>query len=101
MYSQVAFKDNLYVIGGFDEHNKGLNDVWRTADGINWMDITSYGSVSNRVWCGRSNHQVVVHGDQLFVIGGYDEDGGVLNDVWMSSNGLKWEEVTQEAKGPR
>jgi len=85
----VAFKDELWVIGGRDDD--GLtNDVWSSSDGIHWDQKPA------APFSARQDHQVVVHGGALWLVGGrLNSHNQYLNDVWRSENGADWEPVEQ------
>ncbi|KAK3584144.1 hypothetical protein CHS0354_035224 [Potamilus streckersoni] len=89
-HTTVKFKDELWVIGGFDG-TTALNDVWTSPDGKKWDDLTK-----DAVFGKRYNHTTVVFddgsGEALWVIGGYD--GSRKNDVWKSADGENWEPVS-------
>lgn len=80
----------MYVIGG-DPQSNCLTDVWRSADGINWVELedTIPGYVK------RNNPNYAFMDGQLFLFGG-EECGGSsngLNEVWKSSTGVTWEQL--------
>jgi len=79
------------------------NDVWSTADGVNWECHTE-----DAQWHRRQYHDVAVFDDRLWVMEGYHiEHGvGILNrgnrkDVWYSSDGVDWHEVSETPWPPR
>lgn len=51
-------------------------------------------------WDARMGHSCVVfpHGgaDKIWLLGGVDEWGGALNDVWVSGNGLDWTNLKKD-----
>jgi len=77
-----------------------FNDVWGSADGINWNQLTA-----SAPWEGRSGLSAIVFKGWIYIIGGGkgDDDaiGGqgrvLFNDVWRSQDGLNWELVTDDA----
>ena len=102
LHQAVSFKDKLWVIGGFEGPNDGTtddskDDIWYSEDdGVTWKVVAHTARLR---FSGRSGHQVVVHDDQLWLIGGWD--GGPHNvqgqgshkiDVWWSEDGVTWEE---------
>ncbi|TQV74553.1 hypothetical protein FKG94_16205, partial [Exilibacterium tricleocarpae] len=85
----VEFKGKLWLVGGDDG-----DDIWSSRDGVTWVqEETSAG------FGPRFNHQVVVFDDKLWLVGGAVRSGlgGRLNDVWSSSNGVDWTQVTPNA----
>ena len=77
-------------------------DVWATTNGVNWTLVTA-----RAPWSGRIHHNVAVYADRLWVIGGHngaDVRGGsvqLLNDVWVSSDGVGWLELPGTPWTPR
>ena len=92
---QVAVYDNqLWLIGGRSRNSFSLigNDVWSSSDGITWTQKTLDAGFSKR-----ADHQVVVHQDKLWLIGGLDVEGPIPlnvipnnNDIWVTTNGVEW-----------
>lgn len=81
------FKGKLWITGG--QHYVSNNylyfsDVWSSADGIHWQlenDAAEFG--------GRSNHQMTVANDRLWLSG---HQLSSHNDVWSSADGINWQE---------
>ncbi len=36
-HQALSFRNQLWVIGGIDESDTPLHDVWRSAEGVNWQ----------------------------------------------------------------
>jgi hypothetical protein len=117
----VVLNEMMYLIGGqnfplidnpacdFDPYcfptkvpaSKFFNDVWSSADGVNWTLLTDEAFPT-----GRAGHSAIVFKDKIFVMGGsYNDDSIIdpearrvlLNDVWSSPDGIEWTQVTAEA----
>ena len=85
----VTYNNRLWVIGGqTDDSYK--NDVWWSRDGVTWTEVSPEARGIEH-FSARNSHQVVVHDDKLWLIGGWD--GGNKNDVWWSRDGVTWTEV--------
>ena len=87
-FQAVAYQGRLYVLGGrtlqpYSDHN----DVW-SADGVTWREDKAD---NNAGWPARRGHQVVVHNDRMYVLGG-EANGARGNDVWSSADGVTWRE---------
>ena len=88
----VVFKDRIWILGGgtYDTPKiptrKFFNDVWSSADGVNWEQ-----HVENAPWAPRQYHDVAVFDDRMWVMEGYGV--GNRNDVWYSADGVNWYEV--------
>lgn len=116
-------QDAMFLIGGYSvNENNGYreyrNDVWKSADGINWTEIKVQSVAQNAEgemidWYPRMNHSCVVaeHGGSkyIYLLGGYtqvpDMNGRYsmkyFNDVWRSTNGVSWEKVLNNDYGIR
>ena len=81
----------IFVLGGTDG-NSGLNDVWFSVDGQNWVLETD-----DAGWTVRAIHQALSHKGRIYVLGGLDNDEETLNDVWSSADGQTWRLETADA----
>ena len=90
-HQTAAFNGKLWLIGG---HDGGyLNDIW-SFDGSSWTKETDSAAFSPR-----RDHKLIAFNDKLWLIGGFNNlnGGGVLADIWSSSDGTSWTQVTTEA----
>lgn len=83
----------FWLVGGYD--GSPNNEVWSSPDGVHWARQPAVNTQSNEaLFSPRYDHQLVVfddgNGDQLWLIGGQDDNGGLQNDVWSSPNGIEW-----------
>lgn len=62
------------------------NDVWNSADGVNWTCVTEAAP-----WFPRQYHDVAVWDDRLWVMEGWNQQN--RNDVWYSADGANWTEL--------
>jgi hypothetical protein len=110
--SAAVLGDHIYVIGGSRNDDAAIigasgptreyfNDVWRSADGVTWEEQTD-----DAPWEPRAGASVVSSGDNLWLFGGEagfvcepvgDCEPPYFNDVWRSSDGATWEEVSPAA----
>jgi hypothetical protein len=95
----VVFRGRMWILGGTENYYFGddrslKNDVWSSADGKEWKQETA-----GAPWSPRAYHAALVHDSKLWVLGGgnYVPKYQARNDVWCSSDGVKWEQVTREA----
>ena len=120
-FQAVTNNGYMYVLGGqnyklepnfcppeaeacppFISTSKFFNDVWRSIDGVKWEEM-----VASAPWSGRAGLSAVVYKNEIFVMGGsFNDDSAIiggqpirvyLNDVWKSSNGQDWEQLTDSA----
>jgi hypothetical protein len=97
----AVFKDRIWILGGgtYDtprtKTRKFYNDVWSSADGVNWERHTE-----SAAWVARQYHDVGVFDDKMWVMEGY-EGVGNRRDVWYSADGAQWHEVPDTPWKPR
>jgi len=90
----AVFKGRIWILGGgtYDTpttpSRKFFNDVWSSADGSTWTE-----HVKAAPWKPRQYHEVAVFDDRLWVLEGYNAEGGNRKDVWHSADGVAWTEV--------
>lgn len=90
----VIFKDRIWILGGgtYDTPQmparKYYNDVWSSADGVEWKCHTE-----NAPWKPRQYHEVAVFDGKVWVLEGYGDGAGNRNDVWFSEDGVNWHEL--------
>lgn len=81
--------DALYIIGGgtLGGVPRGMeyNDVWSTADGVNWRRMVLEAPFQPIYW-----HSVGEHQGSLYVVGGFHRGNTHTNEVWYSSDGVQW-----------
>jgi hypothetical protein len=115
LFYTLVFNNMIWVMGGqtlvladcpaFPQPETFYNDVWNSADGVNWTQVQVRASVFSPVvtpprWsmrgviCG-----AVVFKGQMWVIGGgtYGTPQYLYNDVWSSVDGLNWTRVLASA----
>lgn len=127
-HSCLAFDNKLWVIGGVEVKKEMViagggfgriggilprdvfttkNDVWWSADGINWSRATAAARFSTR-----HHHSSLVFDNKMWVIGGsrnsssgemmglphdFDFTKKLLNDVWCSSDGKTWKRINKNS----
>ncbi len=98
----VVFQDRIWILGGgtYDTPKRPgrifYNDVWSTADGVNWKQ-----HVAAAPWAPRQFHEVAAFDGRMWVLEGYNPDSGNRNDVWYSEDGVEWTEVPGTPWEPR
>lgn len=90
-YGVTTLNNNIWILGG--SYGGGwpwLNDVWKSADGMNWTQVTPHAP-----WSTRAQVPAVGFMDKLWIFGGYN--GYYYNDIWSSLDGINWTQVTTAA----
>ena len=112
--SATVLNGEIYVLGGSDNDDSSIiggpptriyfNDVWKSADGKVWQQMTEAAP-----WAERAGAELVTRGDYLYLLGGEqgflcepepDCELPYFNDVWRSKNGADWELITAAAEWP-
>jgi len=86
-HSVTEFNGDLFLIGGADNDDNELEEIWISNDGFFWTlgsDILPFGSVSF--------HNTVAFNDQLYLITDdyEDDDGTQMMAVYRSNDGFNW-----------
>jgi hypothetical protein len=83
----LVFNDRIFILGGINSYLGGgfgaLNDVWSSADGVNWQLETIDAEFSPR-W----GHSSVVFENEIWLFGGLGS--GRKNDIWSTKDGVNW-----------
>lgn len=88
----AVFRGRIWILGGgtYDTpttpQRNYYNDVWSSADGIDWQRHTEQSA-----WQPRQYHDVAVWDDRLWVLEGYARQN--LADTWHSEDGTTWHSV--------
>ena len=89
LHSSVALGEDIYVIAGSASTNI-QNDVWKSTDrGVSWSRTTPNAAFSARYFAAAG----VLNG-AIYLMGGYTGTAPYLNEVWRSSDGATWTQVT-------
>jgi hypothetical protein len=88
-YHQAVVHDGkMWVLGGGNYVPKyhAVNDVWCSADGVRWEQVTKEAGWSPRIW-----FSAVVYRDRMWVLGGWSNNPSKnWGDVWHSRDGKQW-----------
>ena len=105
--SALSYAGKMWVIGGADNSGTG-NEIWNTADGITWNQVTpttsffgSRGVTSYSIVPGTKSEEAptfgsVVYQGKIWVLGGVQPGSTDSTDVWSTSdpNGQVWSSGT-------
>lgn len=90
-HNAFVFNDRLWVIGGgnYQPNYFAMNDVWSTADGVNWQEETGSAPWGPRIW-----FSTAVYRGYMWVLGGWSNNP-YLNrgDIWYSRDGRSWTQL--------
>ncbi|MBW7894020.1 MAG: sulfatase-like hydrolase/transferase [Opitutaceae bacterium] len=89
-HQAVVFANKIWIIGGGGRFpvTHTCNDVWCSADGLNWTQVTAAAEWVPRLW-----HSAVAWRDHLWVLGGISQAIENLGDVWCSRDGQNWTQL--------
>jgi hypothetical protein len=86
------FDGKLWLMGGVNyDERKVFNDVWYSEDGLHWKEAP----MASARWSGRWDHATAVFDESLYLVGGMDLSGNTLGDVWKSTDGVMWTNVSE------
>ena len=91
-HQAIVHNNKIYVLGGVAMDVDEIGGTWSSADGRTWEQTAEWPT-------NRYSHQTVLHDGLLYVLGGITNKGRD-NDVWSSSDGGNWIEVTSDAEWP-
>ncbi|MGL5890151.1 MAG: LamG-like jellyroll fold domain-containing protein, partial [Bacteroidia bacterium] len=78
----------IWMLGGSNEGDRrSYNEVWKTADGINWTLVNE-----SAPWGGRYWHTTAWFDNKIWLMGGM-ATAYEMNDVWYSADGITWHEL--------
>lgn len=96
---QVKNDKKVFLFGGMQDNGvqtNQLNDIWVTTNMVNWQQFMANGVAP---WVGRSGFGSAYFNNKLWIVGGRKLTGigtntQLTNEVWWSSDGLVWNQVT-------
>ncbi|WP_109851923.1 hypothetical protein [Aquimarina sp. AU58] len=85
-HETLVYNSKMYVTKGNRTTNQ--TEVWSTANGLNWIQET------DNAFPGRAGQKGVVFNDTMYLLGGEDIAANKVNEIWTSTNGSLWTEVS-------
>jgi len=79
----AVFKDKIWVIGGKNEANEDLNDIWSSADGINWTNEGTF------PFDPIHSFKLIAFKNKLWIYGGV-QDSRIWSFIYSSEDGVNW-----------
>lgn len=94
---EVVYKDQLWILGGwFQSFEAPPRDVWSSRDGKTWKQVTK-----EAPWKHSDLPMTMVFDDKMWLMGGWFNGRlpghSASNEVWWSTDGVKWEQATDKA----
>jgi hypothetical protein len=96
--SSIVFNEKLWILGGGNYYAFG-QAVWYTSNGVTWETIAD-----SLPFLSRIGQTTLVFNNKLWIIAGADQSFGsgllfsnLYNDVWSSTDGTTWTQVTNSA----
>ncbi len=94
---ELVYKDQLWLFGGwFDSFHAPPRDVWSSADGKTWKLVEK-----EAPWKHSDLPMTLTFQDKMWFMGGWFngrlEGHGASNEVWSSTDGVKWDQATASA----
>lgn len=94
---ELVFQDKIWLFGGwFNSYEAPPRDVWNSADGKKWNLVTKQAP-----WLHSDLPMSVTFDNQMWIMGGWYNgrlDGhSASNQVWSSTDGKNWKQVTAYA----
>ncbi|WP_339715954.1 hypothetical protein [uncultured Kriegella sp.] len=96
----IVFNKHIYFIAGRN-FDTGISDkIWKSSNGQNWelVETRTSGCVRSD-FLPRYGHAMVVHNEQVWLIGGKTTDG-IQNDIWYSKDMVNWQGVYANPRIP-
>ena len=94
---ELVYRNQLWIFGGwFQSFEAPPRDVWNSADGKTWKLVEK-----EAPWIHSDLPMTVVHNDKMWIMGGWYNGRlpghSASNQVWSSTDGVKWEQATKSA----
>ena len=94
---EVVFDDRLWIFGGwFNSFEAPPRDVWNSADGKTWKLVEK-----EAAWKHSDLPMTIVFDKKMWFMGGWYNGRlpghSASNEVWWSTDGVKWTQATEHA----
>lgn len=94
-FKALVYDNKIWILPGTECYDVNANSIWNSSDGINWTMVSNSVPFGNR-W----SYSAVVYDNKMWILGGRGTSGETFkdfNDVWSSSDGITWTQVTNSA----
>jgi hypothetical protein len=84
--AMIEFNGKVWSVGGINAYSSPnlSSDVWSSDNGKNWVSVTS------NLFDERKGHTLTKFDNKMWLIGGVNDAGCFLEDVWYSTDGTSW-----------
>lgn len=94
---EVVFKNQLWIFGGwYNSYAAPPRDVWNSNDGVTWKLVEK-----EAPWKHSDLPMTLVFNDKIWFMGGWYNGRlpghSASNEVWHTTDGMKWELATKNA----
>lgn len=94
---ELVFDDRMWIFGGwFNSYAEPPRDVWSSADGRRWTEVTAAAP-----WLHSDLPMTIAFNNRMWMMGGWYKGRlpghSASNQVWSSTDGAKWQQVTESA----
>lgn len=91
--AMVEYDGNLYSVGGINSYSEPdlNNQVWKSANGVAWTSLVS------GMFPAREGPTLTDFNGNIWLIGGLNDTGDALGDIWYSPDGEMWTNVYTSA----
>ena len=87
---EAMYNPRLFIATGRDINNNLSNAAWSTMDGLSWASLTN----DKETFSAREGAAVSYYDNCFFLIGGVDDSGNALSDVYISKDqGVNWSDT--------
>ncbi|MBG6128794.1 hypothetical protein IWQ47_000514 [Aquimarina sp. EL_43] len=84
----TTFNDQLWLIGGKDITDAPYTNIWHSADGVSWSELSPpFGDLPA--------HETIVYNSKMYVTKGNRTTN--QTEVWSTTNGIDWIQETNNA----
>lgn len=92
-HTSLSFNNKIWILSGNEYEGQGYDDVWSSEDGSVWSEAGN-----DVLFRSKFGHTSVVYDNKMWILGGYaineEDDTFITHDVWSSSDGLTWNNMT-------
>lgn len=89
-FAYAAYRGNLTLVAGSTQNSQVSNTVWSTKDGLHWVELTN----GNAIFPARMGAMVTPYDGKYYMIGGLDNSGKALKDIYSSTDyGQNWSKI--------